>query len=150
MKFTTFYLTNVLVILTIVVMLLQCSAVTALTSAICAIPAPFPCRVMTSGPECHLKTHSFKIVVLLQTKQDKHDSNQYFFSVSHFYPGHVHFHFNSALLIPPWLSPLKLFICPFSLHQCASLQSICISTSPVNFFYFITFSYTIVCFFLLE
>ena len=61
LKFTTFYLTNVVVNFTTVAVPLQFTAVTALTSAVCAIPAPFMSRVMISGPVCHARTHSYKM-----------------------------------------------------------------------------------------
>ena len=64
MKFTTFYPTNVLVKFSTVAVPLQFSAVTALTSAVCAIPARFTSRVMTFGPDCHARTHSYKMGVV--------------------------------------------------------------------------------------
>ena len=64
MKFTIFSPTNVLDKFTTVAVPLQFSAVTALTSAVCAILAPFTSRVMTSGPDCHARTHSYKMGVV--------------------------------------------------------------------------------------
>ena len=64
MKYTTFYLTYVLVKITTVAVLQQCFAVKALTSTACAIPEPFTSRVTISGPECHARMHSYEMGVL--------------------------------------------------------------------------------------
>ena len=87
----------------IVMLVLQCYTVRALTSTKKEISAPFMSRVLISRPDCNAKKHSSTIGVILDTKQNNHSKKNFFFKsfytfsfflVGHYCPGHVNAFFH--------------------------------------------------------